>query len=130
MKRAFSILEVIVALALFGLITLGLAETFAQYSRMADQSQNQMVATSYAQSLMEEQIGLGFGAQSRPAEVVQMRRGVDQNVSTLELKTTIQVNDLSNSSTPTFKEIQVLVEWQERGKPRQVKLESYVSWQG
>lgn len=127
-RRALSLLEVTIATFVLATVTVVAMETFVLLSRWTARSQNQLVAGAYAQSLMEEQLAIGFLCRSQPKRKVVLRRGVDDRTSELEMEVSVMVSELGGSYSPTYKKVQVRVEWVDFGVARKAELQSFVSW--
>ena len=87
-----------------------------------------MIASSLAQSLMEQQVSVGFACADLAPQKVVFQKGIDDLSETLEFTSRVKVNDSSGSGAPLVKQVLVEVVWQESGQERRVRLQSYVSW--
>jgi Tfp pilus assembly protein PilV len=127
--HGFSLLEVITATTLLAIALLALMEMLAVHMKETSRTQDHVLASAYAQAVLEETVGLGFRAHSIAAQQSNLQRGVDNQVSELNITTTVIVTEVDPNQAPTYKVVEVFVDWKDQQINRQVALRSYVTWQ-
>lgn len=135
MKRAFSLTEIVVGVALLGMLAVAFLTMRAGSERSMATLPNRLFALYFAFDLLEERLALPFSQirsirETRASEYVWVRK----NLQKLEVESTGDRQKRAQLSrkflerfrcavnvrtaTPTSKEIQVTVRWEEQGVDR------------
>lgn len=128
-QRGLSLLEVSIAATLLGIVFVAILQMLTMHARQTEQSRNLVLATTLARTVLEEQLALGYSAQSIPATASKIRLGVDNDSAELDLQFLVDVQELAPNAAPTYKSVEVTVNWNDGTQSRVTRLKSYVAWQ-
>lgn len=131
MKRAFTLVEVIVAIGIFGLGVLGLAGFFAASAQTTRVARFTTTATNLAQGVIEEEISKSYDELATSAK---MRFSEDDNNPFYPYWKQVNVSlidsDLASSATDVgLKKIDVFVYWPEGSVEKNMQMSTVVSKQ-
>jgi prepilin-type N-terminal cleavage/methylation domain-containing protein len=130
-ERGFSVLEMLIAISVFGVFFFTIMDLWPQAFRSAQQARNVFLASQLAEQQMEYSIYQGYsalsvGSTSTPYTVESVVNGTRQTTS---FTYTIAIAQ----STSTLRSVLVSVAWADPGAragvtvPRSIKLETLVS---
>lgn len=128
-RRGMNLLEMMIAITLFGGVVISLMSCWVMHTKAIEKSQDTLVATNLAESIMEDQMGLAFKTEPIPKTLVQVNRFIDNNTVPTDYYYEVQVVDTSGPTGPDLKEVTVIVTWQEGQETKETRLISYVYWQ-
>jgi len=126
MKKAFSIIEVIVALTVFTIGILGIETYFATSSRLTVAANHISTASNLAQGIIDEEIALSY-AELNPGTGAMERISTDSNSPFYNYQKQITISLIDNSLNPSatdvgLKKIDVKVYYPERGISKYVQM--------
>lgn len=140
-SRGFSLAEALLASVMLCTIALGLGAVWARHSRATTQSRDLLVASSWAQTVMEEQLSKGYTCTSKPwtpssNQQLQIKHftsssdGSGQVEIVTEYRYGVYVTDHADATNPGLKNVEVQVSWENDGIWRTQLLRTRLSWQG
>lgn len=122
-RRGLTLIEVIVALALFVIATLAMMSIWPVQARAVDLARNVLTATEIGERELEAVLAPGFPQVVNRSGSQTVMASVDGNPATATFTYTLTVTSVS-----TFlKDVIVRVEWTEGGVKHEVALETLVA---
>ena len=131
-RCAFSLAECLIACALFAGMALSLFAVWATHARATAQSRDQLVAGSWADQVMEEQLSKGYTCKTEttPNPPFRVRHIVEGHSIYRDYYYRTYVNDNPTPTNPGLKDVSVEVWWENGGVWRKVRLVTRLGWQG
>jgi len=129
MKRGFTIIEILVAITVFGIGVLGVAGFFITAIHTIRSSSNTTIAANLASGFIDEELAIAYD-QLSPGTGTQDPVSADQsspfynfqkqiNISCVDIN--LAVTDCAASPSP-LKKIDVLINWQEGGNDKNIQM--------
>ena len=135
-RRAFNLLEVIMAGFLLATVSLGLMSIWVQHARSVARARNLMLASHLAQSVMEDSCARGWTvvgipkAQALATTVEAVVAGKPVSTRLWHYVEVVREPALAPGVVPP-KQVRVVVTWDEGdGLPHEVRLSTLIYWQG
>lgn len=131
-----SLLEIVVALTLFGGMAVTLTSVWVAHAKSLEHSLNRLVATDFATSVMNECMAEGYHVTERNERLWMERASYEpgRTSDTFQREpfdVAVAVYETAPpSNVPTPRRVRVVVQFDESGRRGQVELESYVNWEG
>ena len=118
MRRAFSLAETAVAMAVLGLTLLLVLNLFPSAMLARRASEQRLQAQSLARSYLEQQLEVSFHLlRSGPLAEVE-KEGVSYRIR-------LEVTDSPQARPEYLKVLRVVVQWNERGRPQELERQLY-----
>lgn len=128
-RRGMNLLEMMIAITLFGGVVISLMGVWVIHTRAIEKSQDTLVASNIAEAVMEDQQGLAFKTEPIPKTLIQVKRIINDVEVPVDYYYEVEVVDTSGPTGPDLKEVTVKVTWTEAGETKETRLVSYVYWQ-
>lgn len=131
--RGFSIAEVLIACTMLCGISVCLLAVWALHARATTQSRDIMVASAWAEQVMEEQLSKGYTCVDDPASShppFRVKHIVEDQEIESEYLWGVYVVDYAEPTNPGLKLVTVEVAWENGGVWRQIRAATRLSWQG
>ena len=132
MRRGFSIAECLIAAVLLCGISVCLFGVWAMHARASAQSRETLVATFWAEQVMEEKLSQGYTVQEDTAAnppFIAKHIADDQVLDTAFYYRTY-VTDNPIPTNPGLKTVTVEVAWEHGSKWKSIRLVTRLGWQG
>ncbi|MBX3169483.1 MAG: type II secretion system protein [Candidatus Eremiobacteraeota bacterium] len=131
MRRGFSLAESLIACTLVSGIAVALFGVWAQHARAAAHSRDMMVASAFAEQVMEGELSKGYTSEEEPTVgVFTVTHLVDDQPIVTEYRHRIYVQESTDPALPGFKTVRVEVAWEHSGSWHSFSLRTQLSWQG
>lgn len=120
--KGFTILEVVIAMLIIGIITVPALGLFSSSLQLYDRSTESTIAINLAQLKMEEIIGTDVGEYERnPVEWKKFSEYTGYNY-----QVDINLESPASSETPNLYRVDVRVRYQAGGQPQNLSLSTYL----
>jgi len=130
-KRGFSIAEALIACTLVSGIAVCLFGVWAMHAKATNHSRDMLVASAWAEQLMEGELSKGYTAVSDPAvQSFHVTHIVADQAVDKEYVYRVYVTDSNNPTAPGLKTVRVEVCWEHQGQWRTWHVVTQLSWQG
>lgn len=133
MKRGFSIAESLIACALLSGMAVCLFGVWAMHSKASGHSQDMLVASAWAEQVMEGELAKGYTSKqtANPPETFRVTHFVGDVPIAKEYLWKVYVQDPDPlAPVPGLKQVRVEVSWEHGGQWRTWHVCSQMSWQG
>lgn len=131
MRRGFTLAEALIGCTLVSGIAVSLFGVWASHARVSAHSRDMMVASAFAEQVMEGELSKGYTSEQEPtASVFTVTHLVDDQPIVREYRHRIYVVDNADLSLPGVKTVRVEVAWEHGGQWRSFFLVTQLSWQG
>lgn len=132
MRRGFSIAECLIAAVLLCGIAVSLFGVWAMHARATAQSRETLVATFWAEQVMEEKLSQGYTVQADTTTNLPFmaKHVADDQVFDTAFYYQTYVTDNPTPDNPGLKTVTVEVAWEHGGKWKSVRLVTRLGWQG
>jgi len=131
MRRGFTLIEALIGCTLVSGIAVSLFGVWAMHAKASAHSRDMMVASAFAEQVMEGELSKGYTSEQEPTfGVFTVTHVVDDQPIATDYRHRIYVMDSSDPTLPGVKTVRVEVAWEHGGQWRSYFLTTQLSWQG